>query len=121
MNGRIHLKNMAFFGFHGVLPAEQALGQRFLVDVTLDLDIAEAARTDDLDTTVDYAQVFETCRELVERERCKLLEALAGRIMDRILARWPRVNRVEILIKKPSAPIPGVFDYVAVEAGKSRA
>ncbi len=121
MNGRIHLKNMTFYGYHGHLAEENALGQRFLIDLVLGMDIAEAARTDDLRATVDYVKVFEICREVVERDRVKLIETLANHIIDRILERCPRVNYVEIVIKKPSVPMPGVLDYVAIETSKTRA
>lgn len=121
MNGRIHLKNMAFYGYHGHLAEENALGQRFLIDVALSVDIGEAARTDDLRATADYAKVFAICREVVEHRRVKLLETLARHLMDRILESCPRVNKVEITIKKPSAPMPGVLDYVAVETSQTRA
>ena len=67
MTGRIHLKNMVFFGYHGARAEENTLGQRFLIDLVLTLDIAEAARTDDLNTTVDYAKVYALCRKLWSR------------------------------------------------------
>lgn len=121
MNGRIHLKNMTFFGYHGHRAEENALGQRFMIDVVLSLDIAEAASTDALQNTVDYTKVFTICRDVVENDRVKLLETLANDIMDRILASCPRVNQVEITIKKPSVPISGALDYVALETGKTRA
>lgn len=121
MNGRIHLKNMTFFGYHGHRAEENALGQRFMIDVVLSLDIAEAARTDTLQSTVDYTKVFAICRDVVENDRVKLLETLANDIVDRILASCPRVNEVEIIIKKPSVPISGALDYVAIEIRKTRA
>ena len=120
MNGRIHLKNMVFYGYHGALAAENALGQRFFIDLVLTLDIAEAARTDELETTVDYVNVHAICREIVEHERVKLLETLANRLLDRVLAACPRVIEAEIIIKKPSVPMGGVLDYVAVETSKKR-
>jgi len=120
MTGRIHLKNMVFFGYHGARAEESTLGQRFLIDLVLTLDIAEAARTDDLNTTVDYAKVYTLCREIVERDRVKLLETLANHIIDRVLESSPRVTKVEIVIRKPSVPVGGALDYVAVETGKER-
>ena len=120
MNGRIHLKNMVFYGYHGALAAENSLGQRFFIDLVLTLDIAEAARTDALDTTVDYVNVHAICREIVEHERVKLLETLANRLLERVLAACPRVIEAEILIKKPSVPMGGVLDYVAIETSKKR-
>lgn len=120
MTGRIHMKNMAFYGFHGALAEENALGQRFLIDLVLTLDVAEAARTDDLHATVDYVQVYALCRQIVEKDRVKLLETLAQHIIDRVLDSCPRVTKVEIIIKKPSVPIGGALDYVALETSKER-
>jgi len=120
MNGRIHLKNMAFYGYHGHLPAENKQGQRFFVDLTLTVDIAEAAATDRLSATVNYARVHAICRKIVEGARVKLLETLCQRIIDAILREFDRVTKVEIMIKKPAAPIPGLLDYVAVEASSER-
>jgi 7,8-dihydroneopterin aldolase/epimerase/oxygenase len=121
MQGRIHLKNMAFYGYHGHHPEETALGQRFQVDLVLTSNVDEAAATDSLASAVDYVKVYDLCRRVVEQERVKLLETLGGRIIDAILRECPRVERVEIMIKKPAAPIPGTLDYVAFEASSDRA
>lgn len=120
MNGRIHLKNMVFYGYHGNLAEENALGQRFMIDLVMTLDIAEAAQTDDLHATVDYVKVYGICRQIVEHDRVKLLETLANHLLDRILEACPRVAKAEIIIKKPSAPMGGVLDYVALETSKER-
>ncbi len=121
MQGRIHLKNMAFYGYHGHHPEETALGQRFQVDLVLTSNVDEAAATDSLANAVDYVKVYDLCRRVVEQERVKLLETLGGRIIDAILRECPRVERVDIMIKKPAAPIPGTLDYVAFEASRDRA
>jgi dihydroneopterin aldolase len=120
MTGRIHLKNMVFYGYHGNREEESTLGQRFLIDLVLSLDISDAARTDDLNTTVDYAKVYALCRKIVEQDRVKLLETLANHIIDRVLETSPRVTKVEIVIRKPSVPVGGALDYVAVETSKER-
>ena len=116
MRGRIHLKNMAFYGYHGHYPGETAQGQRFLVDLFLTIDLRAAAASDRLPYTVDYSRVYDLCRKIVEKERVKLLETLCQRIMDAVLRESPRV----LIIKKPGAPIPGVLDYVAIEASRER-
>ncbi len=121
MTGRITLSNMVFYGYHGDLPEENTLGQRFVIDLVLTLDIAEAAATDDLNKTVDYTRVYGICRETVEKDRFKLIEALASHVIDRILAACPVVEQVAITIKKPSVPIAGILDHVAVETSKTRA
>jgi dihydroneopterin aldolase len=120
MNARIHLRNMAFYGYHGHLTAENALGQRFQIDLSLTTDIAKATQSDDLEDTVDYVNIYAMCREVVEGAHVKLLETLACRIMDRVLADFPSVQKVEITIRKPSVPLPGVLDHVALETSKSR-
>jgi 7,8-dihydroneopterin aldolase/epimerase/oxygenase len=121
MTGRITLSTMVFYAYHGDLPEEKTLGQRFSIDVVLTLDIAAAAATDDLNKTVDYTQVYRICRETVENDRFKLIETLACNVIDRILAACPIVDQVDIVIKKPSVPIAGILDHVSVETSKSRA
>jgi dihydroneopterin aldolase len=111
---------MVFYGYHGDLAEEKTLGQRFVIDLALTLDIADAARTDDLETTVDYIAVYALCRKITEDEKVKLLETLAGRIIDAILKDFPLVSRVEITVKKPSVSIRGAVDYVAIETSKER-
>jgi len=120
MNARILMKNLVFFGRHGDIPAERELGQRFIIDLTLSLDIAEVARTDRLDSTADYVAVYELCRAIVEGEPVNLLETLAARLVDRILAETPRLTAVEIVVKKPGVPLRGAVDYVAVELTRTR-
>jgi dihydroneopterin aldolase len=120
MTGKIHLNNMVFYGYHGNLAEENKLGQRFLIDLALTLNIAEAARSDDLNHTVDYAKVYALCRDIVEHDRVKLLETLANHIIDRVFETSPRVDHVDIVIRKPSVPVSGVLDYVAIETGRDR-
>ncbi len=86
MKDRISLLGMAFFGYHGCLAEERANGQRFLVDAVLYLDLAEAGRTDDLSKTVDYGAVFDEVRAVVEGAPCRLLEAVAERVAQKLLA-----------------------------------
>jgi len=121
MTGRITLSNMVFYGYHGDLPEESKLGQRWIVDLILTLDIAAAAASDDLSKTVDYTRVYAICRETVEKDRFKLIEALANHVIDRVLDASPIVDAVTITIKKPSVPIAGILDHVAVETSKTRA
>jgi dihydroneopterin aldolase len=120
MHANIYLKNMVFYGYHGHLAEENSLGQRFMIDLVMTLDIAEAASTDNLQATVDYVKVYGICRQIVEHDRVKLLETLANHLINRILEACPRVTKVGITIKKPSVPMDGVLDYVAVETSKER-
>lgn len=121
MLARIELKNMVFYGYHGALPEEATLGQRFSMDLVLTLDIAEAAVTDDLTKTVDYGAVYGQVREIVERERSHLLERLALHILERVLDEHPRLIEARLFLRKPSVPIAGNLDHVALETALTRA
>ncbi len=121
MTGRIHLKNMVFYGYHGAMAEEGTLGQRWIIDLVLTLDITAAAANDALGKTVDYTRIYNVCRKCVETDRFKLIESLAGHIIDSVFAASPVVDAVEITVKKPSVPIAGILDYVAVETSQTRA
>lgn len=109
----IRLQNMVFYGYHGVLAAEQEMGQRFAVDLLLYADLRDAGVKDDLKYTINYAEVYQYVKLLVEEHRFNLLEALAEAIADLILDKFP-VVRIVVNIRKPSAPVAGIFDYVEV-------
>jgi dihydroneopterin aldolase/2-amino-4-hydroxy-6-hydroxymethyldihydropteridine diphosphokinase len=111
---------MSFYGHHGVLPEERKIGQRFLVDVTLNADLYEAGVNDRLDQTINYAEVYTQVRRIVEGPPCQLIEAVAQRIADRLLSRFPTVVFCKIRVIKPDPPIAGYFDSMAVEIDRER-
>lgn len=92
---------MNFFGFHGTLPAERDLGQRFVVDLALHCDLRAAGQSDDLRLTVDYSAVYAQVRAIVEGEPVGLIEAVAERIAAAVLQAQPLVQAIEITIAKP--------------------
>ena len=104
---RIRLNGMVFYGYHGVLPEERALGQRFVVDVEVFTDLRRAGVSDDLADTINYSQVYATAREIVTGPACQLIEAVAERIAARVLAEHGAAERVVVSIRKPEVPIPG--------------
>lgn len=107
------MEGMAFFGRHGVFPAERELGARFSVDVELAGDLGQASRSDHLEDTIDYARAYDLVKEVVEGEPCHLLEAVAGRIADRLL-QLPRVQRATVRVHK-RPPLAGEFRSFGVE------
>lgn len=113
---RLSLIGMRFLGRHGVLPQEKVDPQPFEVDLVLHVDLADAAATDDLATTVDYASLFDLVRAIVEGRSFGLIEALAGAIAAAVLAAIgpDRVSSVEVRVRKPDAPIDGDFETVEV-------
>jgi len=111
---RIVLSAMVFWARHGVLPAERAEAQPFEVDVELHLDLRPAGMGDDLTRTVDYRDVFELCRGVVEGPSFQLLEALAQTIARELLARFA-VEEVVVRVRKPEVALPGELAYAGVE------
>lgn len=117
---KILLKGMAFYGWHGVLREEQVLGQRFTIDAELYASLAKAAETDAIEDTVNYAKVYEVIRDIMNNQRFALLEALAREIGKQILLQFSLVEHAVITVHKPSAPIPGVLDEIAVTIESGR-
>lgn len=117
---KILLKNLMFYGYHGVYEAERELGQKFYLDIELGADLSEAGRSDELADTIDYTAVYRAVKEITEMTKYQLLEALGQAIADRILAMDERIETVTIRIRKPSAPMPGAMDYVQVEITRGR-
>ena len=119
MSDKIILKGMRFYGRHGCLPAELELGQWFEADLELTMDLSKAAKSDDLQDTLNYAELYARVKEVVEGPSFALIEALAGRLADVCLA-FDGVKKATVLLKKPQAPLGGPLDYAAVELERSR-
>ena len=116
---RIELRGLRVRGRHGVFEHERRDGQDFVVDLTVWLDLAPAAASDDLADTVHYGVLAERAAAIVGGEPCDLIEAVAGRIADDVLTDG-RVRAVEVALHKPQAPIPLEFADVAVVVSRSR-
>lgn len=119
MTDRIVLKGMRFSGRHGLTEDERSSPQPFEVDVELLTNLQPAGVDDDIDKTVDYAQVYEICRELVEATNFKLLEAIAEGIAHEILTAMP-VAEVGVRVRKLQVPLDGRLDYAGVEIWRTR-
>jgi dihydroneopterin aldolase len=99
---RILLEGMVFHGRHGTLPAERELGQPFVVDVELRLDLRAAGLADDLTRTVDYSEVHRQAKEIVEGPPAGLTETVAERIAVAVLEEHPPVEAVRVKVGKPN-------------------
>jgi dihydroneopterin aldolase len=111
---------MEFYGYHGVFPEETRLGQRFVVDLTVFVDLKKAGETDELEHSVNYGELFRVCKEIVEGKPFKLVEAVAEKIAEIVLSQFTLVSEVTIKVIKPDPPIPGHYRSVAVEITRSR-
>lgn len=110
---------MRFAGRHGVGDAEREEVQPFEVDLVVRLDLSDAATSDDLADTTDYAALFDLTRTVVEDSSFHLIEALAGAIADAVLASHA-VDDVEVRVRKPKAPLGGAFDTVEARLRRRR-
>lgn len=116
---RIALVGIEAFAHHGVLDHERELGQRFVVDVVLELDLAPAAASDDLADTVDYGQLAGRVAHLATAPPAALVETVAGRIAE-VCLEDPRVAAAEVTVHKPSAPLPVAAREVSVTLRRER-
>jgi dihydroneopterin aldolase len=98
---KIVLEGMVFHGRHGTLPAERELGQPFVVDVELRLDLRPAGLSDDLTQTVDYGEVHKQVKEIVEGPPVSLTETVAERVAATVLEQHPPVEAVRVKVAKP--------------------
>ncbi|AYC30673.1 dihydroneopterin aldolase [Paenisporosarcina cavernae] len=117
----IHVKDMEFWGNHGVFPEETRLGQRFRLSVSLALSLKEAGELDDLNKSVNYGDVFMRCERIMEGSPVKLLETLAETVANDLLTTYKGLVegcRVEVI--KPDPPIPGHYKEVSVEITRGR-
>ena len=103
----ILLEGMRFYAYHGVNAEERALGQRFLVDVVMAVDLRRPGQSDDLADTVSYSDVYKVVRGIVEGEPRNLIEAVAEEIAAAILTEFPPVARVTVTVRKPEVPMKG--------------
>jgi dihydroneopterin aldolase/2-amino-4-hydroxy-6-hydroxymethyldihydropteridine diphosphokinase len=119
MSDQIVLQGISAKGYHGVLDFEKRDGQTFVVDVTMAADLSAAGASDDLAVTVNYAEVAGDVVAIIVGEPLDLIEALASRIADRVLAR-PLVEAVEVVVHKPEAPVGHPFTDVQVRVFRER-
>ncbi|GAN88806.1 folate synthesis protein [Gluconobacter frateurii M-2] len=102
----VFVRDLCLFGYHGVLPEENRVGQRFIIDIEIRADLSGAIEGDDYLQAVCYGTLCDIAAEIVTGKPMGLIEALAGRIADEILARLDRVEVVLVTVHKPSAPVP---------------
>jgi dihydroneopterin aldolase len=116
---RIELRGLTIRGHHGVFEHERRHGQDFVIDITVWIDLAVAAASDDLADTVDYGALAQLAADVVAGPPRDLIETVAAEIADGLMVD-ERLHAVEVVVHKPDAPIPLTFSDVAVVARRSR-
>jgi 7,8-dihydroneopterin aldolase/epimerase/oxygenase len=116
---RIELRGLVVFGRHGYLEEERRLGQRFLVDLWVDVR-GGAAASDRIEETVDYRRLAALVRDVFAGPERLLLERLAGAVADGILERFTAVERVRVRVRKPDVVLDPPVEYAAVVVERER-
>ena len=117
---RIILKDLGFYGYHGVFPEEAKLGQRFFIDLEIGTDLTSAGETDDLSIAISYADIYDVVKLSFETQRMNLLEAVANNIVEALFQSFQGVSWIILRIRKPEAPIAMVRGEAAIELHRVR-
>jgi dihydroneopterin aldolase len=117
---KIIIRNMKFFAYHGVLPSERKEGQFFHIDLEMYTDLSLSGKSDDLSETIDYSEAFNLISEINKKNKFNLIEKLAETIADTLLKRYNCLEKIQVSVRKPEAPIKGSFDWVGVELIRGR-
>ena len=120
MSDRIFIKGLSLHAYHGVMAYEAKVGQTFTIDLELDIDLTDAARSDKVVDTVSYDKVVDCAAQAFCAQRFRLIEAAAGRVADAVLSTFARVRSIRVTIHKPHAPIAATFSDVGVTLVRSR-
>ncbi|UOR10665.1 dihydroneopterin aldolase [Halobacillus amylolyticus] len=118
---KIYLNSMEFWGYHGLFPEENKLGQRFYVDLELELDLKPAAQTDDMNQSINYGEIYEVTKKVVEGEARKLVETVAEQLSKKLLEHFELLDACRVKVTKPDPPIPGHYKSVAIDIYRGRA
>ncbi len=117
---RIMLMGMRFEGHHGATEEERAFPQLLEVDLEVEADLDEAARTDRLQSTIDYGPLIELVRRTVESRSYRLLEAIAGAVVIAAFDAAPAVTAVTVRVRKVAVPLDVDMDHAQVELRRER-
>lgn len=113
MTYKITLESMEFKAYHGCYDMEKIVGNRFLVDVSLEAELDDAARADDVSQTVNYLSVYSVVSECM-RQKSDILENVVLRITDAIHEKFPQVARACVTVSKLAPPLGGKINKVSV-------
>ncbi|MGM0606900.1 MAG: dihydroneopterin aldolase [Candidatus Muiribacteriota bacterium] len=117
---KLRLNEMVFYGYHGVGDAERKVGQRFVVSLEMEADLNNAAISDSLNDTINYEEIFINIKKLVQHTKFFLIESLAKKIADYVLANHKIVQKIKVCVKKPQVPIPEMTGYSEIEIIKEQ-
>jgi 7,8-dihydroneopterin aldolase/epimerase/oxygenase len=120
MNDTIFVTGLLIHAHHGVMEHEGKVGQRFVLDLELTVDLSSASRSDKLADTVSYSTIVDTATDVFTGRNYKLIEAAGGAVAEALLKKFPQVEAVRITVRKPHAPIAAIFGDAGVTMTRRR-
>ena len=120
MSDLVFVSGLVIHAHHGVMEHESKVGQRFVLDLELSIDLKDAARSDKLIDTVSYSAIVETASRAFTEQSYRLVETAAGAVADALLGGFGRVDSVRVTVRKPHAPIAAIFADVGVTLVRCR-
>lgn len=119
-SGKILIKDLKLYAYHGAISQEKELGQFFLLDLTVHTDFSEAIKNDSAEKTLNYTDIIEFLKIKFIEKKFNLIESAANFLCNSLLEKFQNINKITLTIKKPNAPINAEFSYVAAEITKTR-
>ncbi|XP_026444466.1 dihydroneopterin aldolase 2-like [Papaver somniferum] len=116
---KLILRGMMFHGYHGVLPEEKTLGQKFVIDMDAWVDLREPGKSDNINDSVSYVDLYNIVKDVVEGPGFNLLETVAHLIATKTLERFSQISTVRVKLGKPHMSIQGPVDYLGIEIFRS--
>jgi dihydroneopterin aldolase len=120
MSDTIFIHGLLVHAHHGVMAHEEKVGQRFIIDLELAIDLAPAGTSDKLADTASYSAIVETVTHAFTRKSYRLVEAAAASVATAVLAAFPKIASVRVTVHKPHAPIAAIFNDVGVSVLRTR-
>jgi len=115
---RIIIEDLKVYAYHGVYASEKDKGQNFYVNAVLYTDFRDATKKDDIELSVDYAEVCKVIKDTMTVKTYDLIETVAARVAEELLISFSRVEAVDIEIRKPQAPVPMEFESISVKISR---
>lgn len=115
--GLITLEELDFYTYHGVFPEENKIGNRYTVDITIEVDINKATESDTIKDSIDYGEVYNIIKAVMTTQ-AKLLEYLAGQIIEKTYQKYPQIASIEVSVAKHNPPVGGVCKKAKVTLKK---
>lgn len=115
----IFLKDICCYAYHGVAPQENIIGNEYIINLKLKVNISRAMQTDDVEDTVNYAEIHEAVKAEMAIPS-KLLEHVSGRIVEKLFEKFPDIEDIELRLSKRNPPMGADIDAAGVELRCSR-